>query len=86
MTRTTIVLEGIKASELPEAWRTRVKAKADELLTVTIAKRKAGSGTRAAKKPNATFGMWADRTEINDPAAYVRALRQPRSFAGRSRG
>lgn len=74
---TTVVLEGVKASELPEAWRRRVKAKAGEVLTVTIAKHK------AAKKPNATFGMWADREDVSDPAAYVRALRQPRSVSRR---
>jgi hypothetical protein len=74
---TTVVLEGVKASELPEAWRRRVNAKAGEVLTVTIAKHKAPR--KAAKKPNATFGMWADREDVADPAAYVRALRQPRT-------
>lgn len=70
-----VVLENVKASELPAAWRKRAKVKGDELLTVTIAKRQRKI---AAKKPNATFGMWADRTDL-DPAAYVRALRAPRT-------
>ena len=81
---TTVVLEDVKASELPEAWRRRVKAKANEVLTVTIAKRKTKTAAKAAKKPNAAFGMWADRTDANDPAAYVRALRQPRATSQRS--
>ena len=81
---TTVVLEGVKASELPEAWRQRVKAKANEVLTVTIAKRKTNTVAKTAKKPNATFGMWADRADVNDPAAYVRALRQPRATSQRS--
>jgi hypothetical protein len=81
---TTVVLEDIKASELPAAWRRRVKAKANEVLTVTIAKRKTKTAAKTAKKPNATFGMWADRADANDPAAYVRALRQPRATSQRS--
>ena len=81
---TTVVLEGVKASELPEAWRRRVKAKANEVLTVTIAKRKTKTAAKVAKKPNATFGMWADRADVNDPAAYVRALRQTRASSRRS--
>lgn len=68
-----VVLDNVKASELPAAWRKRAKVKGDELLTITIAKR----AQKAAKKPNASFGMWADRTDL-DPAAYVRALREPR--------
>ncbi|HEV2008232.1 MAG TPA: hypothetical protein VGQ88_05855 [Burkholderiales bacterium] len=81
---TTVVFEGVKASELPEAWRRRIKAKANEVLTVTIAKRKTKTAAKTAKKPNATFGMWADRADANDPAAYVRALRRPRTTSQRS--
>ena len=79
--RTTVVLEGVKASELPATWRRRIKAKADEVLTVTIAKHKVAR--RTVKKPNATFGMWADREDASDPGAYVRALRAPRAVARR---
>lgn len=81
---TTVVLEGVKASELPEAWRRRAKAKADEVLTVTIAKRKTTTVAKTAKKPNATFGMWADRADVSDPATYVRGLRQARTASLRS--
>ena len=76
----SVVLENVKAGDLPEAWRKRLKAGAEERLTVTIAKRTSrasASKPRASKRPNASFGMWADRVHI-DPAAYVRALRRPR--------
>jgi hypothetical protein len=73
--RTTVVLDDVKASELPKAWRRRVRAKADERLTVTIVRRT----SKAHGKPNATFGMWADRADVRDPVAFVRALRRPRS-------
>jgi hypothetical protein len=83
--RTTVVIEGVVASELPKAWRHRVKAKGNEVLTVTIAKRKIDTAAKTAKKPpNATFGMWADRADVNDPAAYARALRQTRASSRRS--
>ncbi|MGP1678376.1 MAG: hypothetical protein ACTS6J_14615 [Burkholderiales bacterium] len=76
---TTAVIEGVKASALPEAQRRRARAKSNEVLTVTIAKRKTETAAKAAKKPNATVGIWADRADVNDPAAYVRALRQTRA-------
>ena len=75
--KATVVFSAVKASELPKAWRRRVKAKAGELVTVTIAPR---NGSRMAKrKPNSTFGMWADRKDLTNPGAYLRALRRPRS-------
>ncbi|OGA14058.1 MAG: hypothetical protein A3H32_16960 [Betaproteobacteria bacterium RIFCSPLOWO2_02_FULL_63_19] len=83
---TTVVIEGVKASELPKAWRQRVKAKGNEKVTVTIAKHKTRTAGKTAKKPNATFGMWADRADVKDPAAYVRTLRQPRASSRRSAG
>ncbi len=45
---------------------------------------KAETAAKTVKKPNATFGMWADRADVNDPAAYVRALRQTRASSGQS--
>jgi hypothetical protein len=80
---TTVVIEDVMASELPEAWRRRVKAKGNEVLTVTIAKRKTQTVAKTGKKPNATFGMWTDRADVTDPAAYVRALRQTRASSRR---
>jgi hypothetical protein len=81
---TTVVIEGVMSSELPKAWRRRVKAKRDDVLTVTIAKTQ--NAAKTAKKPNATFGMWSDRADVNDPAGYLRALRQTRSSSRRSAG
>lgn len=77
----SVVLENVKAGDLPEAWRKRLDAGTEERLTVTIAKRRSralSAGLRASKRPNASFGMWADRVQV-DPVAYVRALRRPRS-------
>lgn len=76
----SVVWENVKAGDLPEAWRKRLKSGAEERLTVTIAKHPSHTivpRPRASKRPNASFGMWADRVQI-DPAAYVRAVRRPR--------
>lgn len=51
----------------------------EELLREAIRKR----ARKTARKPNATFGMWADRADVTDSAAYVRALRRPRRLAQR---
>ena len=48
---TTVVIEGVMASELPEAWRQRIKAKGNEVLTVTIAKRKIDTAARRPRNP-----------------------------------
>ena len=80
----TVVIKGVVASELPEAWRRRLKAKSNEVLTVTIAKSKLNVVAKTAKQPNATFGMWADRTDVSDPADFVRALRKARAGSQRS--
>jgi hypothetical protein len=79
----TVVLEDVKVSELPQAWRRRVKARADDVLTVTIAKRQSKPALKSIKKPNATFGMWSDLADAVDPVAYVRGLRQPRPLSRR---
>jgi hypothetical protein len=76
----SVVLENVKPGDLPEAWRKRLKAGAETRLTVTITRRPSRASAfspRASKRPNASFGMWADRVHI-DPAEYVRALRRPR--------
>lgn len=75
---TTVILEHVKVTELPADWVKRIKAKASDTVRVTIAKEPATSKGIKAKKPNSTFGMWADRQDIGDAGAYVRKLRQPR--------
>ena len=73
----TVILEHVKASELPATWRKRIDVGNDEMLTITIAKETPQEEERAAPINN-TFGMWADREDIPNVDEYVRALRQPR--------
>ena len=79
----TIVLEHVKASELPADWIKRIKAKPGETVWVTIAKETTTAKRSKNDKPNRTFGMWADRQDIGDVGEYVRKLRQPRYGAGK---
>ena len=79
----TIILEHVKASELPTDWIKRIKAKPGETLRVTIVKEVASAKQTKNKKPNRSFGMWADRQDIGDAGEYVRRLRQPRYGTGK---
>jgi antitoxin (DNA-binding transcriptional repressor) of toxin-antitoxin stability system len=43
------------------------------------------AGRRAPKtKDQPLFGLWKDRKDIGDPAAYIRRLRAPRQTAAQS--
>lgn len=72
--RESVVLETVRKSELPEAWRKRLKVGADEPMAVKIARRTA----RTSKRPNATFGMWADRVLVNSSSRHIRPSDGPR--------
>lgn len=76
-----IVIEHVKVSELPEAWREMLAANEEARVTVRIEQEAAGNdaGAPAAEHPDdPLFGMWCDRLEMADVEAYVRKLRAPR--------
>ena len=52
-------------------------------MRVTIVKEVDNVKQGKARKPNRSFGMWADRQDIGDAGEYVRQLRQPRYGAGK---
>jgi len=74
----TIVLEHIKAVELPADWMKQVGAKPNETVRVTIVKESPAAPRTKNTKPNRSFGMWADRENMGDAGEYVTRLRQPR--------
>ena len=75
------VLKKVKASELPMRWAESLKAKRGHTFTVTITPESRQRSKVTQTKPNPLFGIWADREDIGDVAAYVRALRAPRYAA-----
>jgi len=76
-----VVIEHAKVSELPEDWRARLHAAANARVTVRI-EEEAGQTAANQAEPFVTndpaFGIWRDREDMADVAAYVRKLRAPR--------
>ena len=76
-----IVIEHVKLSELPEAWREKLPGGTETRVTVRIE-----AETGAVEKTPANdfvtddpaFGIWRDREDMADVEAYVRKLRAPR--------
>ena len=76
-----IVIEHVKVSELPEAWREKLAANEEARVTVRIEQEAPGIDAAAAvteQPDDPLFGMWRDREEMADVEAYVRKLRAPR--------
>jgi hypothetical protein len=72
-----VVFEHVPVAELPEKWRVKFANADDALVTVRIEQESQG----AAAEPFADdplFGMWRDREDMADVAAYVRKLRASR--------
>lgn len=68
-----VVIEHLKASELPAQWAEQLHATPNQTFTVIIEPEQAGEAKRRL-----AFGMWRDREDMGDVAGYVRNLRQPR--------
>ena len=71
----SIVIEHVKVSDLPNAWRTRLKADRDARVTVRIEEETPVSETATKEESESAFGMWRNRTDLADPEGYVRRLR-----------
>ena len=73
----SVVIEHVPVHELPEDWRARLHALPHARVTVRIEEEIAAPATEALANDPA-FGIWQDRTDLDDVAAYVRQLRTPR--------
>lgn len=77
---TTVILEQVKASDLPVAWQRRIKAKPNETVTITIAKAAAPTSPSKLSLPPTTvadsFGILfkKGRRQLSD-TAMKRVLR-----------
>lgn len=76
----TIVIEHVNISELPDAWRARVRQPANHRVTVRIEEEiPAEDQATQSALPTPLFGLWRDRDDMKkDVAAYVRAQRAAR--------
>jgi len=76
-----IVIEHVKVSELPEAWREKLPANDDAHVTVRIEQEAAVPAEKREETfvtDDPAFGIWRDREDMVDVEAYVRKLRAPR--------
>jgi len=75
-----IVIEHVPVAELPSAWRARLVQSPGAHVTVRIEQE--ATQTTVPNEEFVTddplFGMWRDREDMADVAAYVRHIRAPR--------
>lgn len=75
----TIVIEHVPVAELPAAWRAKLAESTDKHVTVRIDEESpADAPTVEFVTDDPAFGIWRDREDMADVAAYVRKLRDPR--------
>lgn len=77
----TLVIEHLKAKDLPEQWAQHLNARPDQTVTVRIETEPEhidAKVTEAFVTNDPAFGIWRDREDIGDVKAYVQKLRAPR--------
>ena len=75
----TLVIEHVELNELPAAWRAQLPVASNARVTVRIEEEAAAEqAAQPALADNPLFGMWRDREDVADVAAYARRLRAPR--------
>ncbi len=72
----TIVIEHVRISELPEAWRAKIAQPFNQRVTVRIEEEMPVESS--AVQSNPLYGLWRDRDDMVDVAAYVRQQRAAR--------
>lgn len=73
-----VVIEHVPIAELPEQWRAKLLHAGSELVTVRIEEEAHPAPAEELTSDDPAFGIWRDREDMADVAAYVRKIRQPR--------
>jgi hypothetical protein len=81
-----IVIQHVTLNELPAAWRAQLHVARNTRVTVRIEEEeeeeeeedKASQTLQTGLIDNPLFGMWQDRDDTANVAAYARGLREPR--------
>lgn len=74
-----IVIEHVPVAELPPAWRAKLGKSPDAHVTVRIEEEAQTAVVfEEFTTDDPAFGIWRDREDMADVAAYVRKLRSPR--------
>jgi hypothetical protein len=75
----TVVIEHVAVADLPEAWRARLAHPVGATVTVRIEEPAAAAlPAEAFITDDPAFGIWRDREDMTDVAAYIRKIREPR--------
>jgi hypothetical protein len=78
-----LLIEHLKASELPDQWAQRLQAAPEQTVTVRIETEPVAStqthtqATETFVTNDPAFGIWRDREDLTDINAYVQQLRAP---------
>lgn len=77
---TTLVIQHVKASELPIQWAQQLKALPDQTVTIRIETEVAGTSEAATSfvTNDPAFGIWQDYEAAEDVADFARNLRTSR--------
>ena len=74
-----VVIEHVPVAELPLAWRAKLAQSPNALVTVRIEEEpQSDAPVEEFITNDPAFGIWRDRQDVPDVAAYVRKLREPR--------
>lgn len=75
-----VVIEHVALNELPASWRARLPIAPNMRVTVRIEEEpEPQPASTSPATDNPLFGMWQDREDLADVAAYARQLRAPRA-------
>lgn len=75
----SVVIEHVNISELPEVWRALLGQPSGNRVTVRIEEEsEVDKNAVQSSHANPLFGLWRDREEMSDVAAYVQQLRSAR--------
>jgi hypothetical protein len=72
-----VVFEHVPVAELPQKWREKL-ASGSATVTVRIEEEAQAAPAEEFTTDDPAFGIWRDREDMADVAAYVRKIRQPR--------
>lgn len=73
-----VVFEHVSVAELPERWRAKLAKAGAALVTVRIEEEAQPPLAEEFVTDDPAFGIWRDREDVADVAAYVHKIRQPR--------
>ncbi len=73
-----VVFEHVPVADLPAAWRAKLAKAGDTLVTVRIEEEAQAAPKEEFTTDDPAFGIWRDREDTADVAAWLSKIRKPR--------